>query len=47
MSFIDGLLLTLLNTVACLMLPKLLSVILADKTKSEVANQPISSSEIA
>ncbi|MBE9206372.1 hypothetical protein IQ244_07565 [Nostoc sp. LEGE 06077] len=47
MSFVDGLLLTLVNTVACLMLPKLLSVILADKTKSEVATQPVPSSEIS
>ncbi|BAY19405.1 hypothetical protein NIES21_52670 [Anabaenopsis circularis NIES-21] len=47
MSFIDGLLLTLVNTVACLMLPKLLSVVLANKTADEVATQPVSSSEIA
>jgi len=47
MSFIDGLLLTLVNTVACLMLPKLLSVILADKNKSEVATQQVSSSKIS
>ncbi|MBD2300327.1 hypothetical protein H6G80_13200 [Nostoc sp. FACHB-87] len=49
MSFTDGLLLTLVNTVACLMLPKLLSVILTDKTEAEakVATQPVSSSEIS
>ena len=34
MSLIDGLLLTLLNTVACLALPKLLSVILSGKKQS-------------
>lgn len=45
MTLTDGILLTLVNTVACLMLPKLLSVILADKTKSEVLAQPVSSSE--
>ncbi|MBC1237811.1 MULTISPECIES: hypothetical protein [Nostoc] len=33
MSLIDGLLLTLLNTVACLALPKLLSVILSAKNQ--------------
>ncbi|MBE9007093.1 hypothetical protein IQ259_18980 [Fortiea sp. LEGE XX443] len=47
MSLIDGLLLTLVNTVACLMLPKLLSVILADRSNAEVATQPVSSSEIS
>ncbi|MBD2447207.1 hypothetical protein H6G76_08515 [Nostoc sp. FACHB-152] len=49
MSLIDGLLLTLLNTVACLMLPKMLSVILGNKTKSEsqsVIELPASSSEM-
>ncbi|MCC5635999.1 hypothetical protein LC593_09040 [Nostoc sp. CHAB 5844] len=45
MSLIDGLLLTLVNTVACLMLPKLLSVVVS-KAKTEVATQPVSSSEI-
>ncbi|MBD2598635.1 hypothetical protein H6G74_30700 [Nostoc spongiaeforme FACHB-130] len=47
MSFTDGLLLTLVNTVACLMLPKLLSVILTDKNEAKVATQPVSSSEIS
>jgi hypothetical protein len=51
MSLLDGLLLTLINTAACLVLPKLLSVILADKTKPESQSQammesPASSSEI-
>ncbi|WP_341526428.1 hypothetical protein WKK05_28355 [Nostoc sp. UHCC 0302] len=45
MSLIDGLLLTLLNTVACLALPKLLSVILSGKKhsaaiKSQAAIEP-------
>lgn len=35
MSLIDGVLLTLLNTIACLALPKMLSVILAKKTKPQ------------
>lgn len=35
MSFMDGLLLTLLNTIGCLALPKLLSIILAAKTKTK------------
>ncbi|MCC5644902.1 hypothetical protein LC607_18545 [Nostoc sp. CHAB 5824] len=34
MSLIDGILLTLLNTVACLALPKLLSVILSAKNQN-------------
>lgn len=51
MSLLDGLLLTLINTTACLVLPKLLSVIFADKTKPESQSQttietPASSSEI-
>lgn len=33
MTFIDCILLTLINTVACLAFPKMLSVILAAKTK--------------
>ncbi len=33
MSLIDGILLTLVNTVICLSFPKLLSMILAPKTK--------------
>jgi hypothetical protein len=35
MSFIDGVLLTLLNIVGCVALPKLLSIILAAKTKNK------------
>ncbi|MEH2025470.1 hypothetical protein [Nostoc sp.] len=33
MNFIDGIMLTLLNIVACMVLPKLLAILLADKTK--------------
>ncbi|MBW4432893.1 MAG: hypothetical protein KME28_14480 [Pelatocladus maniniholoensis HA4357-MV3] len=33
MSLIDGLLLTLISTVICIVFPKLLSIILATKTK--------------
>lgn len=33
MNLIDGVLLTLVNTIACLAFPKLLSVILAAKNK--------------
>lgn len=33
MSFIDCILLTLINTLACLVFPKLLSMILAAKTR--------------
>jgi hypothetical protein len=50
MSLIDGLLLTLLNTVACLVLPKLLSLIFGNKTKSEsqpVIESPATSSEMS
>ncbi|AFY32846.1 hypothetical protein Cal7507_2415 [Calothrix sp. PCC 7507] len=36
MSFIDVILLTLFNTLACLALPKLLSLVLAVKTKKAV-----------
>ncbi|WP_392533367.1 hypothetical protein [Nostoc sp. C117] len=36
MSLIDGLFLTLLNTVACLALPKLVSVILSAKNENAV-----------
>jgi hypothetical protein len=51
MNLIDGLLLTLLNTVACLVLPKVLSVVLGNKAKQEPQFQqqiesPASSSEI-
>jgi len=49
MNLMDGLLLTLLNTVACLVLPKMLSVILGDKTKSKsqsTVESPASNSEI-
>ncbi|AFZ26831.1 hypothetical protein Cylst_4770 [Cylindrospermum stagnale PCC 7417] len=45
MSLIDGIVLTLLNTVACLALPKLLSIIIAAKIKN-TAQPPESSSEI-
>ncbi|MEH2108453.1 hypothetical protein [Nostoc sp.] len=38
MSLIDGILLTLLNTVACLALPKLLSVILAAKNQNTASS---------
>ncbi|MEH1943444.1 MAG: hypothetical protein V7L01_24935 [Nostoc sp.] len=38
MSLIDGILLTLLNTVACLALPKLLSVILAAKKQNTASS---------
>lgn len=34
MSLIDGILLTLLNTVGCLALPKLLSVIMSAKSQN-------------
>jgi hypothetical protein len=34
MSLIDGLLLTLLNTVICIALPKLLSIVLSGKKQS-------------
>ncbi|MDZ8137114.1 MAG: hypothetical protein RM049_17715 [Nostoc sp. DedQUE04] len=33
MNFIDGIMLTLLNIVACIALPKILAILLADKTK--------------
>ncbi|BAZ53282.1 hypothetical protein NIES4103_59560 [Nostoc sp. NIES-4103] len=39
MSLMDSILLTLLNTLACLALPKLLSVILANKTKANESSQ--------
>ncbi len=38
MSLMDGILLTLVNTVLCLVLPKLLSVILAAKTQDNVSS---------
>lgn len=41
MTLTDGILLTLVNTVACLILPKLLSVILAEKTEAEVATESV------
>ncbi|AFZ56248.1 hypothetical protein Anacy_0658 [Anabaena cylindrica PCC 7122] len=37
MSFMDGVLLTLLNTAACLVLPKLLSVIFGTQDQGESA----------
>ncbi|MBH8563179.1 hypothetical protein I8748_13460 [Nostoc sp. CENA67] len=39
MTLMDSILLTLLNALACLALPKLLSVILADKTKTSESSQ--------
>lgn len=36
MSLIDGIFLTILNTVACLALPKLLSIILSAKSQNTV-----------
>ncbi len=46
MSFIDCILLTLINTVACLAFPKVLSVILADKTRKNAQNPtPVTSLE--
>ncbi|MDZ7955995.1 hypothetical protein [Nostoc sp. DedQUE09] len=33
MNFIDAIMLTLLNIAACIALPKLLAILLADKTK--------------
>ncbi|MEH1830888.1 MAG: hypothetical protein V7L29_02100 [Nostoc sp.] len=45
MSLIDGILLTLLNTVACLALPKLVSVILSAKSQNTALSQD-STSEI-
>ncbi|WP_166481947.1 hypothetical protein [Scytonema sp. UIC 10036] len=40
MNLMDGLLLTLINTVACLVFPKLVSVILAKKSNS-TASSPV------
>lgn len=39
MSLMDSLLLTLLNTVACLALPKLLSMIMAAKAESNPSSE--------
>jgi len=39
MSLMDSMLLTLLNTVICLVLPKLLSVVLAENTENPVSSQ--------
>ncbi|MEH2086843.1 hypothetical protein [Nostoc sp.] len=33
MNFIDGIMLTLLNIAACIALPKILAILLAEKTK--------------
>ncbi|MEH2124325.1 hypothetical protein [Nostoc sp.] len=33
MNFIDGIMLTLLNIAACIALPRILAILLADKTK--------------
>lgn len=43
MGLMDGLFLTLINTVACLVFPKLLSVILTFKNKRTAPSQAISS----
>jgi hypothetical protein len=45
MSSMDVILLTLLNTAVCLVLPKVLSVVLATKTKSIVSLQPARESQ--
>jgi hypothetical protein len=46
MRLIDGILLTLLNTVACLAFPKLLSMIWAAKTKNtEPSPLPVQAQE--
>ena len=45
MSLIDSILLTLLNTLACLALPKLLSLMLADKTKTNESSQSVVTSQ--
>jgi hypothetical protein len=39
MSLMDGLLITLFNTVACIVFPKLASVILAQKAKPAASTQ--------
>jgi hypothetical protein len=36
MSFLDGVLLTIFNTIVCLVLPKVLSVIFATKNQDQV-----------
>lgn len=45
MNLIDGIFLTLLNTVACLALPKLLSIILSTKSQSNKRSQSIMTSQ--
>ncbi|WP_414541241.1 hypothetical protein [Nostoc sp. CCY0012] len=45
MNFMDGLLLTLLNTVVCLCLPKVLSVMAAKSTSEAPKEAAIQSSE--
>ncbi|MEH2417634.1 hypothetical protein [Nostoc sp.] len=50
MSLMDGILLTLLNTVACLALPKLLAIMSAKRqntiTSASAATSEVSNSEI-
>jgi hypothetical protein len=41
MSFIDCLLLTLINAVLCITLPKVLSLMLAPKIQRPVTSQPV------
>ncbi|BAY12032.1 hypothetical protein NIES2098_52180 [Calothrix sp. NIES-2098] len=46
MSFIDCILLTIANTVACLAFPKLLSMVLTPKTKKTIpSSTPITAAE--
>jgi hypothetical protein len=45
MNLMDGILLTLVNTAVCLVLPKLLSVILAKKNQEVVSPIPVQASE--
>ncbi len=47
MNFIDTILLTLLNIAACIALPKILAILLADKTKLTEALQNGSKLQIA
>ncbi|QLE57258.1 hypothetical protein [Nostoc sp. TCL26-01] len=41
MSLMDGILLTVVNTVACLVLPKLLSTVLMAKPQSKTPKIPV------
>ncbi|MFN6483630.1 hypothetical protein [Nostoc sp. DedQUE03] len=45
MSLIDGIFLTLLNTVACLTLPKLLSLILSAKRQNTAPSASVTSQD--